>query len=53
MFMLYEDVSGHTVLTLGVAPVIMISNPTAAVLGPVGTLRAPQITFTQPASSLE
>ena len=50
---LNEDVSGDPALTPGEAPVIMVSAPTAAVLGPVWTLRAPQITFAQSAFSLE
>lgn len=39
---LYEDVSGDPALTPGEALVIMVSAPTAAVLGPVGTLRDPR-----------
>ena len=52
---LYEDVSGDPgdLQTPGEAPVIMVSAPTTAVLGPVQTLRAPQISFTQSAFSLE
>ena len=38
---LYEVVSGDSALTPGEALVIMVSAPTAAVLGPMGTLRAP------------
>ena len=38
---LNEDVSGDPTLTPGEAPVIMVSAPTAAVLGPVRTLRGP------------
>ena len=56
---LYEDVSGDPGdlqtpgEAPGEAPVIMVSAPTTAVLGPVQTLRAPQISFTQSAFSLE